>query len=342
MNDRIFASDNSATVHPAVMQAMTAANTGHAVSYGEDRWTREAVETIRRHVGPDVSVFFVYNGTAANVLAVDACTHSTDAVLCTQEAHIATDECGAPERIAGVKLIAVPAEHGKLSPEAIDAPFEDLRLPHQNRPALVSITQSTELGTVYTPQEISAISTAAHRRGMLVHMDGARIANAAASLGTSLREITVDCGVDLLSLGATKNGIMFGEAVVFLNPRLAGRFELVRKQGMQLASKMRFIAAQFASLFGSDLWLENARHANRCAALLAQRLSALSGVEIVHPVEANAVFARVPLDRIAAIQDRFHFYTWAERDRVVRIMTSFDTQEGDIDQLVSAFSAING
>lgn len=340
MNERIFASDNSATVHPAVLAAIAQANTGHAVSYGDDPWTARAVDVVRGHFGERADVLFVCNGTAANVLSIDACTNPTDAVICTAEAHINTDECGAPERFAGVKLLPVAASDAKLDPAAIDAAFADLRLPHQNRPALVSITQSTELGTVYTPDEISAICAAAHRRGMLVHLDGARIANAAVHLGVDMREITVDCGVDVVSLGATKNGIMFGEAVVFLREVPLERVELIRKQAMQLTSKMRFIAAQFAALYGSELWRENARHANESAQRLAARLAELSLAEIVHPVEANAVFARMPLDRIAAIQEQFHFYTWSEADQTVRIMTSFDTQEQEIDALIAALGSL--
>ena len=254
-----FASDNHAGAHPEVIEAITRANEGHADSYGADGWTAHAEELFRTHFGPGARAFAVFNGTAANVLSIDALTSSGDAVICAETAHLNVDECGAPERIAGVKLLTVATEHGKLSPADLarwDARRGD---EHHVQPRVVSITQASELGTVYTLEETRAIAAAAHEREMLLHLDGARLANAAASLGASLAELTTDAGVDVLSFGGTKNGLLLGDAVVFLRPELAEGFEFTRKQGMQLASKMRFVSAQFEALLDGDLWLRN-RH----------------------------------------------------------------------------------
>lgn len=340
MRERIFASDNAATVHPEILEAMTAANSGHAVAYGDDRWTHEATEIVRGHFGTEAQVFFVYNGTAANVLAVDACTRPTDAVICHEGSHLNVDECGAAERFTGAKLLPVAGANGKVSPQLFGELFAELRSPHQSRPRLVSVTQCTEVGTLYTLEELRAICAAAHELEMLVHMDGARLANAAAALGVGLRELTADVGIDLLSLGGTKNGMMFGEAVVFLRRDLADGFDRIRKQGMQLSSKLRFVAAQFSALFGGDLWRKNAAWANRAAARLAARLVELPDVELAYPVEANGVFARMPLGAIQAIQERYHFYTWSYKDEVVRLMCSFDTTEDDIDSLIVDLSRL--
>jgi threonine aldolase len=336
---RGFASDNHAGAHPRILEAIAAANEGHVTAYGDDRITAAVAETFRSHFGPEAEAFAVFNGTAANVLAIDAVTRPHEAVICTETAHMNVDECGAPERIAGVKLLTVPPAHGKLVPEDVgrwDARRGDQ---HQVQPRVVSISQATELGTVYTPVETRAIADAAHERGMLLHIDGARLANAAASLDLSLGALSTESGVDLLSFGGTKNGLLLGDAVVFLRPGLAGDFAFVRKQGLQLASKMRFISAQFAALLGTDLWLENARHANSMAARLAERAGRLDGVELAHPAEANAVFAVLPrpaIERLlgAAAAEERPFYVWetgAEDRDVVRWMCAWDTAEADVE-----------
>ena len=340
---RGFASDNHAGAHPEVLAALTEASAGHVTAYGDDPFTAEAAEILRGHFGAGAEPFLVFNGTAANVLSIDAITRPHEAVICTEDAHMHVDECGAPERIAGVKLLTVPAEHGKLDPDGIgrwDARRGD---EHQSQPRLVSISQASELGTVYSPEEIRAIAEAAHEREMLLHVDGARLANAAASLDLPLAAITADAGVDVVSFGGTKNGVLLGEAIVFLRPGLADRFRFVRKQGMQLASKMRFIAAQFTALMRDDLWLRSARHANEMAALLAERVGGLEGLEIVHPVEANAVFARLPrqaIDALLAEWPAAHpFYVWDEPGDVVRWMCAWDTQPEDVEEFAAAVQA---
>lgn len=333
---RGFGSDNHAGVHEEVMQALSRANVGHVHSYGADPHTEEAVAKFREILGAEVEVFFVFNGTGANVTALGSISQFYDAVICAEGAHLNVDECGAPERVAGVKLLSVPAPDGKLTPESITAYLSGRGDEHQVRPGVVSITQSTELGTVYTLDEIRALADCAHERGLRVHVDGARIANAAVSLGVELRQATGDCGVDVLSFGGTKNGLMWGEAVVFFNAELATHYRYARKQGMQLASKMRYVAAQFAALLTDDLWRRNARHANAMAQHLAGRVRQIPGVEVIYPVEANAIFARLPLPVIPVLQREFFFYPWDAAKGEVRWMTSFDTEAYDVE----AFAAL--
>jgi threonine aldolase len=327
---RSFASDNNAGVHPLVLKAMVAANQGHVVGYGDDPYTASAVRRFKEHFGRNLEVFFVFNGTAANVLGLKALTESFQAVICAEGAHIYTDECGAPERFTGCKLIPLPAQGGKLTVDLVKSAYHGIGDQHHVQARVVAITQATEVGTVYKPDEVKALARFAHAHDMYLHMDGARIANAAARLGLSLRESTRDLGVDVLSFGGTKNGLVGGEAVVFFNPELARDFLYVRKQGMQLASKMRFVAVQFETLLSNDLWLKSARHANRMAKLLERELRKIPGVEIAYPVEANGVFARIPREAIARIQKRYFFYVWNEEQSMVRWMCSFDTTEEDI------------
>ena len=331
---RSFASDNNAGVHADVLKALAAANLGHAVGYGDDAYTASAESHFKRHFGDDVAVFFVFNGTAANCLSLKALTSPYHAVICAEGAHIYVDECGAPERLTGCKLIPVPAPNGKLTVEAVHSAYHGIGDQHHVQPRVISITQATEVGTVYKPGEIRALADFAHERQMFLHVDGARIANAAASLGKSLRECTRDVGVDVLSFGATKNGGMGAEAVVFFDPKLASDFRFYRKQGMQLASKMRYLSAQFEALFSNDLWLKNARHSNRMAQLLKRQLSKIPDVKIVYPVEANGVFARVPRSAIPKLLKRYFFYPWDQERSVVRWMCSWDTTEDDVKQFV--------
>lgn len=341
---RGFASDNHSGAHPEVLEAIARANVDHAGSYGEDAWTGRFDELIREHFGSAAVGFPVFNGTAANVLAIDALTRPHEAVICVAGAHIDVDECGAPERWAGVKLLKAEPRHGKLEPAALDDWEQRRGDIHHNQPRLVSVAESTEVGTVYTAAELGAIAEAAHGLGMLLHIDGARLANAAAALGAPLGALAADVGADALSLGATKNGGLIGDAVVFLDADRAQSFELLRKQGMQLASKMRFLSAQFEALFGAgELWRRNAAHANAMASRLAAGVAAIDGIEIVHPVEANGVFARLPgpaIDRLLDELPGAHpFYRWPDGEDVVRWMCSWDTTEADVDGLLAAVGA---
>lgn len=335
-----FASDNNAPVHPAVLAAVAAANVGHVRAYGDDPWTRAMDERIREHFGPEARAFPVFGGTAANVLGLSAMLRTHEAVICAEHAHISVDECGAPERFLGSKLILVPTPDGKIRPGDVTARLKGLRDQHHVQPKVVAITQSTEVGTVYAPAEIAELARVAHAHGLLVHLDGARIANAAAALGVPLRALTTDAGVDVLSFGATKNGAMGAEAVVFLRPGLGEDFRFVRKQGMQLASKMRFVAAQIARLLEGDLWRANATHANRMARRLSEAVRGLPGVELAHPTEANGVFARLPRHVVEPLQRHSYFYVWDESGPVVRWMCSFDTTEADVDAFVAALTAL--
>jgi threonine aldolase len=340
---RGFASDNHAGVHPEVLEALAAANQGHAASYGADAWTARAEELFREHFGAEARAFCVFNGSGANVAAVDALTRPFEAVICTDVAHMHVDECGAPERLAGTKLLTVVHEHGKLGPDDVRSWEARRGDEHQAQPRVVSITQATELGTVYTLDETRAIAEAAHELGMLVHVDGARLANAAAALEAPLAALTTEAGVDAVSFGGTKNGLLVGEAVVFCRPELADDFAFTRKQMLQLASKMRFVSAQFSALLGGELWLRSARHANAMAARLAAAVGAIDGIEISHPVEANAVFARLPrsaIDRLLAERPGEHpFYVWNEEAHEVRWMCAWDTTPEDVDAFTAAVAA---
>ncbi|WP_436740476.1 threonine aldolase family protein [Streptomyces sp. BBFR102] len=333
---RGFASDNYAGAHPEVMAALALANGGHQVAYGEDDYTEHLQQIVRSHFGGSAQAFPVFNGTGANVVALQALTDRWGAVICAESAHINVDECGAPERVGGLKLLTVPTPHGKLTPELIDREAYGWDDEHRAMPQVVSIAQNTELGTVYTPAEIRAICDHAHERGMKVHLDGARIANAAASLDVPMRAFANAAGVDVLSYGGTKNGMLFGEAVIVLDPDTARHMKHLRKLSMQLASKMRFVSVQLEAMLAKDLWLRNARHANAMARRLAEAVETVDGVEIVHPVQANAVFARLPHDVGERLQKRFRFYFWDEPAGEVRWMCSFDTQEKDVDAFAAA------
>jgi threonine aldolase len=334
--ERGFASDNYAGVHPEVLEALARANGGHVTSYGADPYTAAATEVLRSHFGAQAEVFFVFNGTGANVVSLQAMTQRWDAVICADTAHIHADECGAPEKIAGLKLLTVATPDGKLTPALVDVQAFGFGDEHRAQPRVVSITQSTELGTVYTPDEITALCEHAHELGMFVHIDGARIANAAAALDVPLRAFTTDAGVDIVSFGGTKNGLMYGEAIVVLNPSAVRGLLFLRKAAMQLSSKMRFVGAQFECLMGGDLWLRSARHANAMARRLASGVADIAGVTITREVAANAVFAVLPRDVTSRLQERFHFYVWSEHTGEVRWMCAFDTTEQDVDDFAEA------
>ena len=325
-----FGSDNHAGVHPEVLQALVGANVGHVHSYGDDRFTRDAERHMRRHFGQSAQPFFVFNGTGANVTALGSLTRSFDAVLCAETSHLHIDECGAPEQIGGVKLLTLPTDDGKISPDQVCARLGGRLDEHQVRPRVVSITQTTELGTVYRPEEMAALAGCARDLGLFLHVDGARFANAAAALDVELRAISADVGVDVLSFGGTKNGLLLGEAVVFFDEALAEDYRYARKQGMQLASKMRFVSAQFSALLGGDLWLRSAAHANAMARKLESMVRKIPGVEVTQKTEANAVFARLPQAVIPLLQEHFFFYVWDAARGEVRWMTSFDTTEEDV------------
>ena len=327
---RSFASDNNAGVHPEVLEAIAGANQGHVVAYGDDPYTRSALAKFEAHFGAGIDVFFTFNGTGANVLGLQALNRPYHAVLCSDYAHIYSDECGAPEKHTGCKLIPLPHQDGKITLDSVRHAYHGIGDQHHVQARVISITQSTEMGTVYQPEEIQALARFAHEHEMFLHMDGARIANAAASLGQTLRQATRDLGVDVLSFGGTKNGIMGGEAVVFFNRAFSSDFLYLRKQGMQLASKMRFIAAQFEALLTNDLWRRSAEHANRMARLLEAELRKIPQVRVVWKVEANGVFAQIPRHAVQKIKDRYFFYMWIEEECIVRWMCSFDTTEEDV------------
>jgi threonine aldolase len=331
---RSFASDNNAGVHREVLEAIARANEGHVVAYGDDAYTRSAIAKFEEHFGSGIDVFFTFNGTGANVLGLQALNRPYHAVLCSDYAHIYTDECGAPEKHTGGKLIPLPHQDGKITLDAVRHAYHGIGDQHHVQPRVISITQSTEMGTVYQPEEMRALADFAHEHEMFLHVDGARIANAAASLGLTLRQATRDLGVDVLSFGGTKNGIMGGEAVIFFDRALSADFLYLRKQGMQLASKMRFIAVQFDALLTNDLWRRSAEHANRMARLLEAELRRVPQVKIVWKVEANGVFAQIPRRAIAKIKERYFFYPWIEEECIVRWMCSFDTTEEDVKDFV--------
>jgi threonine aldolase len=294
MPKRSFASDNNAGVHAEVIEAIRAANEGHVVAYGDDPFTERAVKVFQKHFGKDIAVYFVFGGTGANVLGLKAITNSYEAVICAETAHINVDECGAPEKFTGCKLLSARTADGKLKPEHIEPFLHGIGFEHHVQPRVISVSQATEMGTVYTKSELKTLARFAHDHNLLLHVDGARIANAAVSLNASLKEITVDAGVDVLSFGGAKNGMMYGEAVIFFDKKRAADFKYIRKQGMHLPSKMRFISAQFEALLSGDLWRRSASHANRMARVLASELEKVPQVRITQPVESNGLFAEIP------------------------------------------------
>jgi len=343
-SSRGFASDNYAGAHPEVLAAIAEANGGHQVAYGEDVYTARLQEVMRSHFGEQAEAFPVFNGTGANVTALTSLLPRWGAVVSAATAHINTDEGGAPERVSGLKLLSVPAPQGKLTPELIDLEAWGWGDEHRAQPLAVSITNTTELGTLYTVDEIRAITDHAHSLGMTVHLDGARISNAAAALGVPLRDFTTDAGVDILSFGGTKNGLLYGEAIVVLNPEASVGLGYLRKLNMQLASKMRFASAQLIALLSDDLYLRSASHSNAMAARLRGALEgaietgAVRGLSFSQPTEANAVFAVLPAGVADTLRQSFRFYDWDAAANEVRWMTSFDTTEADIDAFVAAIT----
>ena len=347
--EHLFASDNTATVHPNVMEALARVNRRHEISYGDDPYTKAAAEQIEELFDAEAEVFFVYNGTVANLLGLASMMHFYQGTICTEIGHIEEDETGAPEKFTGAKLLTVPPLAGKLTVQQM-APFMARRgFEHTSQPRVVSITESTEVGTCYTPEEIRDISSFCRTEGLYLHMDGARISNAVVNLADRpgvprdpremLRDITSRAGVDVLSFGLSKNGIMFGEAVVIFRKELAEPALFLRKQATQLASKMRYIAAQYTAMIEHGLWAVNARKANALAARLAATLQPLDGIELAHPVEANGVFASLPPAAIKGLQEEWGFYLWEADKNVVRLMLSYDSNEEDVDEFVEALGA---
>lgn len=341
-SQRGFASDNYAGVHPEILAALAVANGGHQPAYGDDAYTAHLTDVFRAHFGPRAEVYPVFNGTGANVVGLQALTDRRGAVVTTDTAHIHTDECGAPERVGGLKLLTVPTPDGKLTPELVDREAHGFDDEHRAQPQVVSLSQSTELGTCYTPQELRAVADHAHELGLAVHLDGARLANAAAALDQPLAALTTDVGVDVLSFGGTKNGMLFGEAVVVLDPDRVRGLAHLRKLSMQLASKMRFVSVQFEALLAGDLWRRGAAHANAMAARLAAGAATVEGVTISYPVQANAVFARLPRDVADRLRKRYRFYDWDPARGEVRWMCSFDTTEEDVDGFLAALREETG
>lgn len=337
-NSLSFYSDNSSGAHPEVIAAIEGANQGHALGYGDDEYTRRSQAAFVRHFGDDIQVLSVINGSAANVVAVASCCRPYESVITTSAAHIAQYECGAIERLVGCKVLEVSHTNGKINIDAVRRLVTAKPSVHTSRPRLISLTQATEVITVYTPAEISEIADLAHTYGLLLHVDGARIANAAVSLGMGLRECTRDLGVDILSFGGTKNGLMMGEAVIAFTP--LSHLPYVQKQGLQLLSKMRFVSAQFNALLEGNLWQRNAAHANAMAAHLSARLRDETDVEIIHPVDANGVYVRLRPEVIEATIDRFPFYVFDEEQGVARLMTTWDTTREFIDDFVAAVRAV--
>ncbi len=337
---RGFGSDNHSGISPEVLQAIAGANDQHALAYGDDEWTLRLEHLFRQHFGDQARVYLVFNGTGSNVLNIDAMCRSHEAVVCAETAHINVDECGAPQRVVGCRLLTVDTPDGKLTPQLVATRLHGFGFEHHSQPRAISITQSTELGTLYTLDEIRALADQAHSHNMYLHMDGARLANAAVALGCSFKEMTTDCGVDCLSFGGTKNGLLMGESVVLLNPALDVDIKYRRKQMTQLCSKMRFMAAQFEVYFNAGLWQRNAAHSNRMAKLLRDELQDVPGVRIMYPVQVNSVFAQLPKDAWHALQQEYFFYDWDEDNDVVRWMCSFDTTEEDIHNFVATLKRI--
>ena len=337
--NRGFASDNNAGIHPDILSAIGKANNGHCIAYGDDPYTAEATRKFKETFGDDIDVYILFTGTAANVLGLSAITRSFHAVLCSDLSHLNVDECGAPEAVRGIKLLTVPAPNGKISPRHLKQFLPACGNEHHSQPKAISVTQSTEVGTVYTQEELLALSEFAHSNGLFLHMDGARLANAAAFLSVGLKALTTDIGIDVLSFGGTKNGMMLGEAVIFFDRELSKDFKYIRKQGMQLFSKMRYVSAQFTAYLSEDLWRLNAQHANRMARLLASRLEAFRGIEITRPVDANGVFAILPEKYLKTARKEYFFYVWDPAGPVVRLMTSWDTTEDDIMSFVSVLKS---
>jgi len=335
-----FASDNNSGIHPLIIQAIVDANRDHAVGYGDDEWTRKADAVFRRLFGEDVQPYYVFNGTGSNTAALQAMTRSFQSIICADTAHIYTDECGAAAKVTGAVLKPVTTPDGKLTPELIAQELHGLGVQHHSQPRVVSIAQSTEMGTVYTLEELKTLCDFAHAHDLYVHMDGSRLANACASLKVGLRELSRDCGIDLLSLGGTKNGMMMGEAVVAFHPEWNERLMYYRKQSAQLYSKMRYLSAQYIAYFQDDLWLQNASHSNAMAEYLAAQIRNLPGVRFTQKVEVNSLYLILPQEVIQKMLESYFFYMWDENTNEIRLVCSWDTTQAEVDAFVDRLKMI--
>lgn len=332
---RSLASDNNSGVHPLILKSIQEANINHAYGYGDDEWTHKAVQKIKEIFSPLAEVLFVYNGTGANVVALQLLSKPYHSILCPDTAHIYVDECGSPTKMTGAQITVIPTKDGKLTPELIQPYLRGFGEQHHSQPGVISISQTTEVGTVYTPEEVKAIADLAHSSGLTLHMDGARLSNAAAALGKSLKEITLDCGVDVLSFGGTKNGLMMGECVITFNSDYQKPAKYIRKQSAQLASKMRYISCQFNAYLTDDLWLTNAIQANKMAQLLYEKLVEYPQIRFAHKVESNQLFFEMPKPLIKHLHSEVGFFFENELTSVVRLVTSFDTTIEDVEDFIS-------
>jgi threonine aldolase len=337
---KALASDNYSGVHPEIMDALIRSNQEHQGAYGNDEYTTRAIQLFRKQFSETTEVFFAYNGTGANVLGLSALTQSFNSILCSELAHINVDESTAPEKFTSCKLIGISTSDGKIYPDQVEEKIQRIGDQHHPQAKVISISQSTEYATVYTVDEVKALSAIAKKHKLFLHMDGSRISNAAVSLNKNFKAFTCDAGVDVLSFGGTKNGMMFGEAILIFNPELAQNFFYRRKQGMQLHSKMRFISAQFEALLSNDLWKRNASHANAMAKILESGLRTIPQVTITQSVDGNGVFAIFPKKIIPELQNEIFFYVWNEHTSEVRLMCSFDTKEEEINRLVSKIRSL--
>lgn len=339
---RSFASDNNSGVHPLVMEAVIKANEDHAIGYGDDPWTAVAVAKIKSIFGGEAAPFFVFNGTGGNSVALQAVTRPFNSILCAETAHINVDECGAPARMTGCAVVTIPTTDGKLTPELIKPRLHNFGVCHHSQPRAVYISQVSELGTVYTVEEVKAIADLLHAHNMYLHMDGARLANACAYLNCSMKQLTVDAGVDILSFGGTKNGMMMGEAVVSFRPEITENLQYYRKQSAQLASKLRYLSAQFIPYLENNLWLENAMKANISAAKLADVLRPYPQIQFTQKVETNQIFFTIPSEPLKRLQEKYFFYMWNEENNEARLVTSWDTTGEDIAQFEQDLKEIMG
>lgn len=333
-NKRGFASDNNAGIHPEIIKEIISANNGHVVGYGSDIYTEQALNIFKEQFGSSTETFFVFTGTAANVLGLSVITRSWNSIITASTAHLEQDECGAPEKFTGCKVLTVETSDGKISIELLEKHMHGFDFEHHSQPKVISVSQSTEMGTVYSASEIRKIAGFAHSNGILLHMDGARIANAAVSLNLPFKAFTTDVGVDVLSFGGTKNGMMSGEAICFLKPGLSSDFKYIRKQGMQLASKMRFISAQYIAYFRDDLWKNCASHSNAMARILAERLQQFNEIKITQAIQSNGVFVIMPPDVAEKMRNHYFFYPWNEKTSEYRLMASWDTGTDDIEDFI--------
>lgn len=333
---RSFASDNNSGVHPLVLETLNRVNQDHAIGYGDDPWTAEAICKIREVFTPDCEPLFVFNGTGSNAVALQLCTRPYNSIICAETAHIYVDECGSPAHMTGCQIRPINTPDGKLTPKLILPYLCNFGEQHHSQPGAIYISQCTELGTIYKPSEIRALADLVHSYGMYVHMDGARLANACVALNVGFKELTVDCGVDVLSFGGTKNGLMIGESVIVFNPALKKEAYFIRKQSAQLASKLRYLSCQFTVYLTDDLWRKNATHANQMAQKLYEGLKILPNVHFTQKIESNQLFLTMPRYAINKLLENYFFYFWNESINEIRFVTSFDTTEEDIDELLKA------